>query len=193
MEVSMKRYLVYTLALFVSSACSQDKLTGPSSIGSSSTTSATTQAASPAVPVNYRAHLNGREVVPVIETLAQGQAIFQLSRDGTELSFKVIASNIANVTGAHIHIGAVGLRGPLAILLMSPLASGRGRTDGVLATGTIRAADLFGPLAGQPLSALIDAIKAGNVYVDVPTNDGIAPPNTGPGDFPGGELRGQVR
>jgi hypothetical protein len=27
----------------------------------------------------------------------------------------------------------------------------------------------------------------------VHTNDGVAPPNTGPGDFPGGEIRGQVR
>jgi hypothetical protein len=27
----------------------------------------------------------------------------------------------------------------------------------------------------------------------VHTNDGVAPPNTGPGNFPGGEIRGQVR
>jgi hypothetical protein len=27
----------------------------------------------------------------------------------------------------------------------------------------------------------------------VHTNDGVAPPDTGPGDFPGGEIRGQVR
>ena len=59
--------------------------------------------------------------------------------------------------------------------------------------GTLTAAGLFGPLAGQPLSALMDAIQAGNAHVDVPTNDGIAPPNTGLGDYPGGELRGQVR
>jgi hypothetical protein len=27
----------------------------------------------------------------------------------------------------------------------------------------------------------------------VHTNDGVAPPNSGPGDFPGGEIRGQIR
>ena len=32
----------------------------------------------------------------------------------------------------------------------------------------------------------------GNAYVNVHTNDGIAPVNTGAGDFPGGEIRGQV-
>jgi hypothetical protein len=25
------------------------------------------------------------------------------------------------------------------------------------------------------------------------TNDGVPPINTGPGDFPGGEIRGQIR
>jgi hypothetical protein len=30
-------------------------------------------------------------------------------------------------------------------------------------------------------------------YVNVHTNDGVAPTNTGPGDFPGGEVRGQLQ
>jgi hypothetical protein len=29
--------------------------------------------------------------------------------------------------------------------------------------------------------------------VNVHTNDGIDPTNTGAGDFPGGEIRGQIR
>jgi len=36
-------------------------------------------------------------------------------------------------------------------------------------------------------------MRAGNTYVNVHTNDGVAPTNTGPGDFPGGEIRGQIR
>jgi hypothetical protein len=69
---------------------------------------------------------------------------------------------------------------------------GEGRTDGVLAEGTITAADLVNNLAGHPLSDLVDAIRAGNTYVNIHTNDGMAPINTGPGDFPGGEVRGQL-
>jgi hypothetical protein len=68
-----------------------------------------------------------------------------------------------------------------------------GRTQGTLAEGDITAAQLFGPLAGQPLSALLAAIEAGSVYVNVHTNDFVDPPNTGPGDFPGGEIRGQLQ
>jgi hypothetical protein len=35
-------------------------------------------------------------------------------------------------------------------------------------------------------------MQSGNTYVNVHTNDGVAPTNTGPGDFPGGEIRGQI-
>jgi hypothetical protein len=33
---------------------------------------------------------------------------------------------------------------------------------------------------------------AGNTYVNVHTDDGVAPPNTGQGDMASGEIRGQV-
>ncbi|PYV08229.1 MAG: hypothetical protein DMG07_26405 [Acidobacteria bacterium] len=63
----------------------------------------------------------------------------------------------------------------------------------MLAEGTITAADLVGPLTGNPLSELITAMEDGNAYVNAHTNDGVAPTNTGPGDFPGGEIRGQIK
>jgi hypothetical protein len=78
------------------------------------------------------------------------------------------------------------------VFLFGPAPAGGGRFDGVLATGTITEANFVGPLAGQPFSVLIDEMLAGNTYVNVHTNDGIDPPNTGPGDIPGGEVRGQI-
>jgi hypothetical protein len=36
-------------------------------------------------------------------------------------------------------------------------------------------------------------MRSGNAYVNVHTNDGVAPTNSGPGDFPGGEVRGQFK
>jgi glucose/arabinose dehydrogenase len=137
-------------------------------------------------------HLTGDEEVPPLDTRAQGQATFELSEDGTELHYKLNVANINNVVASHIHLGAEGTNGPVVAFLFGPAPSGGGRSSGVLAEGTITAADLVGPLAGQPLSALIDAMMAGNTYVNVHTNDGVAPTNTGPGDFPGGEIRGQI-
>lgn len=142
---------------------------------------------------SYTAHLAGANELPVRDTLARGQAIFMVSDDGTEVHYRLIAANIRNVTAAHIHLGTADVNGPVVAFLYGNAAPGGGRSDGVLATGTITAADLTGPLAGQPLSELLTAIDAGNTYVNVHTNDGVAPTNTGPGDFPGGEIRGQIR
>ena len=46
-------------------------------------------------------------------------------------------------------------------------------------------------MQGSSLSDLVDELKAGNAYVNIHTNDGVDPPNSGPGDFRLGEIRGQ--
>ena len=90
------------------------------------------------------------------------------------LSYRVIASNIENVIGAHIHLGAAGVNGPNVFFLFGPgVPAGGGRTNGVLATGTIAAATY------PPFPQLINDTKAGNVYIDVNTNDGVSPTNAG--------------
>ncbi|MCI0460473.1 MAG: CHRD domain-containing protein [Gemmataceae bacterium] len=142
---------------------------------------------------NFVAHLTGAQEVPARLTRAQGQATFHLSPDGNSLTFQVNVANIHNVVAAHIHTGAVGVNGPVVAFLAGPFPNGGGRVQGVLGKGVITAAQLTGPLKGQPLSALIDQMRAGNTYVNVHTNDGVGAINTGPGDFPGGEIRGQIR
>lgn len=140
------------------------------------------------------------EVMPpgVVNTSnARGNAIFHLNADGTELSYRLIVANIENVFMAHIHMGPAGSNGPVVVWLYpsttpGPGPTGQGRIDGVIAEGTITAANFIADLEGQPISALLELIKTGNAYVNVHTNDGVAPINTGPGDFPGGEIRSQV-
>lgn len=147
---------------------------------------------------NFGTPLSGGEEVPARPTRARGNAIFHLNADGTALSYKLIVANIENAFMAHIHVAAAGVNGPIVVWLFpstavnQPLPPGGGRLDGVIAEGTITAEDLTGPLENMDLSALVDAITSGNAYVNVHTNDGVDPPNTGPGDFPGGEIRGQV-
>lgn len=134
---------------------------------------------------NFRAHLSGSEEVPPVATHAQGQAVFQLSRDGTELSYTLIAANIYDVLQAHIHLAPAGVNGPVVVWLYPsapPPVLIPGRFSGVLARGTVTAADLVGLLAGGTLSDLIDEMEAGNAYVNVHT---VA--------NPGGEIRGQIR
>lgn len=133
---------------------------------------------------NYRAHLAGGFEVPPVDSRAQGQAIFQLNRDRDELSYRLIVSNIENVTMAHIHLAPAGENGPVVAWLYPSAPPPQlipGRFNGTLATGVITSADLVGPLAGMELSDLVDAIEAGNAYVNVHTSQ-----------YPAGEVRGQI-
>ena len=57
-----------------------------------------TATAAPDTNRNFIAPLSGREEVPLVETTATGVAIFHLSKDGSELSYKRIVSNIEDVT-----------------------------------------------------------------------------------------------
>jgi hypothetical protein len=136
--------------------------------------------------------LSGDEEVPARATRARGTAVLHFSDDGTELSYQLIVANIANVVQAHIHIGAPGQNGPVGVFLYGLVASGGGRIQGVIAEGTLTADDFIGPLAGASMEDLRNHIRNGNAYVNVHTNDGVAPINTGPGDFPGGEVRGAI-
>ena len=128
---------------------------------------------------------SGAQEVPPNDSRARGQTVFRLSADGEELHYRLIVANLDGVTQAHIHLAPVGVNGPVVAWLYPSAPPAQlipGRSSGVLATGEITAADLVGPLAGQPLSALIDEMKAGNTYVNVHTSQ-----------FPPGEIRGQIR
>jgi len=163
--------------------------------------------------INLGTHLTGDEEVFTPATVggptpadsrAQGQAIFRVSDDGTSVDYRLIASNIFNVVQSHIHCGRKGTNGPIVQWLYPNTVSGpaltgpTGRQSGVLASGSFSpvgksctAASLGQPATNPPV-ALLDAIRAGMTYVNVHTNDGAAPPNSGPGDFQGGEIRGQI-
>jgi hypothetical protein len=134
---------------------------------------------------NFRAHLSGDQEVHPVNTKATGQAIFQLSKDGTSLSYKLIVANIENVTQAHIHFAPAGVNGPVVAWLYPagpPAQLIPGRTSGVLAQGELTVANLVGPLDGFPLSDLIDLFNDGEAYVNVHTSQ-----------YPPGEIRGQIR
>jgi len=142
---------------------------------------------------NFVAPLSGDQEVPARDTQAVGVATFKLREDGAAaLLFKVNVANIDNAFAAHIHCGAVGVNGPVGVTLFGAPPAG-GVVNGTLAAGTITAADPGNGCGWTDLASVLAAIHSGDTYVNVHTNDGVAPPNTGPGDFPGGEIRGQVR
>lgn len=129
---------------------------------------------------NFVAHLAGENEVPAVATKATGQAVFMFDEDAGSLHYKLVVANIDDVMQAHIHAAPAGTNGAVVAFLYGP---GPAQSQsGVLAEGTIMADDLVGPLAGQPLSALIDLMRADGAYVNVHTMAN-----------PGGEIRGQIR
>lgn len=128
----------------------------------------------------FAANLTGSEEVPPVDTLAWGNATFNLSDNDTVLKFNVTVANITNATLSHIHLAPPGMNGSIVVnLFTGPIKTGS--FNGVLAEGNITQANLTGPLAGQPLSALITNMTNGSTYVNVHTTQ-----------HPDGEIRGQI-
>jgi len=140
----------------------------------------------------FNTHLTGKDEVPTRETHATGQAMFTLSSDGTTLQYKINVSNIENVVSVRMGNAPVGETGPDVAVLFGPAAAGGGKVSGPLTTGSLTSASLVGPLAGRTIADLITEINAGRIYLNVVTDDGLAPTDQKPGDFISGEIRGQV-
>lgn len=131
----------------------------------------------------FTAHLTGGAEVPSNDSQGQGQVIFRLNEDGTEMYYKLIVANIDNVRAAHIHCAAVGENGPVVVgLFGTPTV---GVQNGVLAEGTITDANV-NPLScvggTKSLAAVLELIRSGSAYVNVHTTL-----------LPGGEIRGQIK
>jgi len=154
--------------------------------------------------LNSSIHLAGDFELPARATNAQGQVIFHIADDGQSVDYRLIASNIENAFMAHIHCGSPTDNGPIVVWLypstaVAPGPLGSGRHDGVLSTGTFTDANVLDqapspacPGGVDDLADVLQLMQNGGAYVNVHTNDGVAPTNTGPGDFPGGEIRGNT-
>jgi|SRR5215217_7085974 len=150
-------------------------------------------------PQNFQTHLAGDNEVPSRETLAQGNAKFQLSKDGETMEYTVIASNIDNAFMSHIHLGAPGANGGIVVWLQPtvpnavPAPETQTRHDGIFGKGSFTSANFVGALAGKSMADLVAQIRAGNAYVNVHTrNLAIPASQLEVGNFPGGEVRGQI-
>lgn len=142
----------------------------------------------------FAADLSGANEVPPRVTDASGSATFKIGHrnDALTMSYILRVTNIQNVVAAHIHCAPAGTNGPVGVTLYMA-APGGGRISGVIASGEITAPDPGNSCGWITLDDVISAIRMDNAYVNVHTNDGVDPANTGPGDFPGGEIRGQIQ
>ncbi len=142
-------------------------------------------------PELFRATLNGANERPTARTTpATGVADLTFRND--LLSWSISMTTITNVTAAHIHTG-----GPeVSAGVILPLTPGTSGVNNTLITGSVTRAAYVPPAAlpGVTFDSLLVLMRNGNSYVNVHTNNTANDPtnNSGPGDFPGGEIRGQI-
>jgi CHRD domain len=150
----------------------------------------------------FRARLTGYEEVPSISTEADGSFRARI-RPGPVIRYRLSYEDIQNAFAAHIHLGQKGVNGGVSAFLCGGGDKPACPATGGTVTGTIDAADVVGPatqgIESGEIGELINAMKAGVTYANVHTTDGVdtvdgVPEPVGPpGDFPGGEIRGQIR
>jgi len=213
----MRRVVIFWIAAVVTGACSSDTPRSPTQPESITLPVEITSSQHAGQPHNHSVHLSGDQEVfsgspSPADSRAQGQAIFQIAADQQSFEYKLIAANIENVVQAHIHCGPVGVNGPIVVWLFpdpsssSALQGPTGSQDGVLAQGTVNntvdppasnhVTPTTNPSCPGGVASFADVlarIREGNAYVNIHTSDGVPPNNEGPGDFPGGEVRGQFK
>jgi len=132
----------------------------------------------------FAAQLSGNSETPPVSTSAYGTATFTLN--GTTVNYTASATGLSsNATGAHIHVGPVGVAGPIVVDIqaITPLPPGSSTS----VSGAFTAANIKNPTS-PPLSPpvatlddLIAQIRAGNAYFNIHTTA-----------HPAGEIRGQL-
>ncbi|TNJ44694.1 CHRD domain-containing protein [Tamlana fucoidanivorans] len=132
--------------------------------------------------LHFTASLKGSNETTPNDSNATGQAIVHINKEETMIHYKLIVSNIENVTMAHFHMGAAGTNGGVVVWLYdNRTGQPSGIFNGVLAEGYINESDLTGGLTGKTIGDLVEAIRDGLIYVNVHTTA-----------IGSGEIRGQL-
>jgi hypothetical protein len=134
-----------------------------------------------------RAHLLGLNETPSIATPASGRMRAVLDEDSGLITFTLSYEDLtAPPSVAHIHFGERHTAGGVMVFLCGGGGQPACPPSPAEITGSITAANVVGPAAqgitaGQ-LEKVFAAIRAGAAYANVHTSN-----------FPGGEIRGQLR
>jgi hypothetical protein len=131
----------------------------------------------------FQADLSGAGETPARSTPAVGTV--GLYVNGNTVDYTIEVHGITNVTGAHIHSGAAGSNGGIRIALFPapgtnflPAGQTVATVDGILISGSFNSSQV----TGVTYDELLSEMRAGTAYANVHTTQ-----------YPGGEVRGQVR
>jgi hypothetical protein len=124
----------------------------------------------------FEAELSGAAERPTpVVTEGVGEAKFE--SDGTSVEYELKWDDLTSPAfAAHIHCGGPEKSGPVGVTLFA----GSGDTEGEV-EASFSAPDPGNACGWEDLADVLDAMSAGDAYVNVHTTD-----------HPGGEIRGQI-
>jgi len=133
----------------------------------------------------FQADLSGANEVPARDTAATGTCGFVVN--GDRVDFSITTEGLSSgVVGAHIHIAPAGSNGPVRVPFINPNLAGTNTqtpfiapNEGILIENSFGTTDVTG---GLTLADVLSAMRSGNAYCNIHTVN-----------FPGGEIRGQIR
>ena len=133
----------------------------------------------------FQADLGGGNEVPARDTAATGVCGFVVT--GNRVDFSITTTGLSSgVVGAHIHLAPAGTNGPVRVPFINPNLAGTNTqtpfaapNEGILMENSFGASDVTG---GLTLDDILSAMRSGNAYCNIHTVN-----------FPGGEIRGQIR
>jgi hypothetical protein len=145
--------------------------------------------------LHFEATLTGAGQIPdPTDSKATGELKLTVHDGEKKISYTLTVTDLQNAFSSELHLGEDNMNGPVVVKLFpaNGASAKKGSFTGVLAEGTITSADLIGPMLGSPLADLVFELRDGKAYVNIHTNDGMDPPDSGPGDYRKGEIRGQI-
>ena len=145
--------------------------------------------------LHFAATLTGAAQLPdPTKSDATGELKLTVHDGEKKISYTLSVAGLQNAYSCELHLGSPSTNGPGVVKLFPThgATAKKGSFTGVLAEGTITAADLTGPMLGSSLSDLVYELRDGKAYVNIHTNDGSNSQNPGPGNYRSGEIRGQI-
>ncbi len=129
----------------------------------------------------FKTKLGGDQEVPSVDTETTGKFKIQFNKQHTEAEYTLTVKDGVRVTQAHLHCAPAGVNGPIVVFLAGFHAPGWDVDGKWISNATVTDANIVNAACGTTLSELVQAMKSGNVYLNVHS---VA--------FPGGVIRGQI-
>jgi len=128
----------------------------------------------------FQATLNGANEIPALPTATTATGEVTITVMGNLLAWHVEVTNLQNVNIGHIHYGPVDSAGGVMVNLSPTPGDYTAKTT--IAQGSLVVND-----------TVLVHMRAGKAYVNIHTSDPSLSGNNTPGDYTGGEIRGQLK